>query len=90
MFEALGFTKEAAEERFGFLINAFSYGAPPHGGMAYGLDRLVMLMLDIESIRDVIAFPKVQSASELMTNCPSEVDKQQLDELHISIVPVEE
>ncbi len=89
MFEALGFTKEEAEARFGFLINAFSYGAPPHGGMAYGLDRLVMLMLDVDSIRDVIAFPKVQSASELMTDCPSEVDKQQLDELHISLIPVE-
>ena len=86
MFAALGFTHEAAMERFGFLINAFSYGAPPHGGMAYGLDRLVMLMLDKDSIRDVIAFPKVQSASELMTDCPAEVDPEQLAELHIQIV----
>ncbi len=83
MFKALGFTEEAAYERFGFLIDAFKYGAPPHGGMAYGLDRLVMLMLHKESIRDVIAFPKVQNASELMTQCPSEVDEKQLAELGI-------
>ncbi len=87
MFAALGYTKEAAEERFGFLIHAFSYGAPPHGGMAYGLDRLVMVMLGKDNIRDVLAFPKVQNASELMTDCPAGVDKQQLDELHISIIP---
>ncbi len=87
MFAALGYSKEQAEERFGFLINAFSYGAPPHGGMAYGLDRLVMVMLGKDNIRDVLAFPKVQNASELMTDCPAEVDKQQLDELHISIIP---
>lgn len=86
MFKALGFTEEQANERFGFLIDAFKYGAPPHGGMAYGLDRLVMLMLNKESIRDVIAFPKVQTASELMTECPSTVDKKQLDELYISTV----
>jgi aspartyl-tRNA synthetase len=90
MFEALGFTQEEATERFGFLIDAFKYGAPPHGGMAYGLDRLVMLMLHKESIRDVIAFPKVQNASELMTMCPAPVDKKQLDELYIQTISTQE
>lgn len=85
MFKALGFTEEEANERFGFLIDAFKYGAPPHGGLAFGLDRLVMLMMNCESIRDVIAFPKVASSSELMTNSPGEVDKKQLDELGIEI-----
>ncbi len=85
MFQALGFSQEAAYERFGFLIDAFKYGAPPHGGMAYGLDRLVMLMLHKESIRDVIAFPKVQNASELMTQCPAPVDDAQLVELGIRL-----
>lgn len=89
MFRALGFTEEEANKRFGFLIDAFRYGAPPHGGMAYGLDRLVMLMLNKESIRDVIAFPKVQNASELMSQCPSEVDDQQLQELNIQIMNYE-
>lgn len=86
MFRALGFTEEEANKRFGFLIDAFRYGAPPHGGMAYGLDRLVMLMLNKDSIRDVIAFPKVQNASELMSQCPAEVDDQQLQELNIQIM----
>lgn len=86
MFKALGFTQEEAEERFGFLIDAFKYGAPPHGGMAYGLDRLVMLMLNKDSIRDVIAFPKVQTASELMTDCPATVDDKQLEELAIATI----
>ncbi len=85
MFKALGFTAEDAQERFGFLINAFRYGAPPHGGMAYGLDRLVMLMLQKDSIRDVIAFPKVQNASELMSQCPAGVEAKQLEELGIRI-----
>ena len=85
MFKALGFTEEQAQERFGFLLNAFKYGVPPHGGMAYGLDRLVMLMLEKDSIRDVIAFPKVQNASELMTNCPDVVEQKSLDELSIAI-----
>lgn len=85
MFEALGFTPEQAQERFGFLIDAFRFGAPPHGGMAFGLDRLVMLMLDCESIRDVIAFPKVANSSELMSNAPSFVDEKQLTELGLSI-----
>ncbi len=85
MFEVLGFTKESAWERFGYLIEAFQYGTPPHGGMAYGLDRLVMILTGCDSIRDVIAFPKVQNASELMTNAPSEVDEIQLKELHIQL-----
>lgn len=85
MFEALSFTPEQARERFGFLIDAFKYGAPPHGGMAYGLDRLVMLMLGKDSIRDVIAFPKVQNASELMSGCPAQVEKASLDELGITV-----
>ena len=85
MFKALGFTPERAKEQFGFLMEAFEYGVPPHGGMAYGLDRLVMLILKKDSIRDVIAFPKVQNASELMTNCPSPVDAKQLAELNIAL-----
>jgi aspartyl-tRNA synthetase len=86
MFKALGFTRQRAEEQFGFLMNAYKFGAPPHAGMAYGLDRLCMLMLGCESIRDVIAFPKVQNASELMSSCPEVVDPKQLDELHIGIL----
>lgn len=85
MFQALGFTEEQAQERFGFLLEAFKYGAPPHGGIAYGLDRLVMLMSGKESIRDVIAFPKVQNASELMSQCPSPVDEKALLELGIAL-----
>ena len=85
MFAALGFTPERAREQFGFLIDAFGYGAPPHGGMAFGLDRLVMLMLGCDSIRDVIAFPKVQNASELMTGCPDTVEEKSLKELSIKI-----
>ncbi|MBQ8996093.1 MAG: aspartate--tRNA ligase [Oscillospiraceae bacterium] len=85
MFRALGFTDERAEAQFGHLIEAYRYGAPPHGGMAYGLDRLVMLMLEQESIRDVIAFPKVQNTSEPMMASPSEVDLKQLEELHIKV-----
>ena len=85
MFKALGFTDEDAQERFGFLIDAFKYGAPPHGGMAYGLDRLVMLMLGCESIRDVIAFPKVANSGELMSGAPDFVEQKQLTELSISV-----
>ena len=81
MFEMLGFTKEAAYKQFGFLLNAFKYGVPPHAGLAYGLDRLVMLMAKVDSIRDVIAFPKVKDASCLMTESPSVVSEQQLEEL---------
>ena len=85
MFKLLGFTAEETEERFGFLINAFKYGTPPHGGLAYGLDRMVMLMCEANSIRDVIAFPKVKDASCLMTNAPSQVDEKQLEELSIAL-----
>ncbi|MBR5614190.1 MAG: aspartate--tRNA ligase [Clostridia bacterium] len=85
MFEKLGFTKESAWERFGYLLEAFKYGTPPHGGMAYGLDRLVMIMAGCDSIRDVIAFPKVQTAAELMTNSPDIVDDIQLKELSIKL-----
>ena len=81
MFEMLGFTKEASYEQFGFLLNAFKYGVPPHAGLAYGLDRLVMLMAKVDSIRHVIAFPKVKDASCLMTESPSVVSEQQLEEL---------
>ena len=81
MFEALGFTKEQAQEQFGFLLDAFKYGVPPHAGLAYGLDRLVMLMAKEDSIRDVMAFPKVKDASCLMTAAPNLVDTKQLDEL---------
>ncbi len=85
MFRALGFSDEDAQERFGHLIDAFKFGAPPHGGLAYGLDRLVMLMTGADSIRDVIAFPKVQNASEPMTQCPDVVDQKQLDELFLAV-----
>ncbi|MDR3311362.1 MAG: aspartate--tRNA ligase [Oscillospiraceae bacterium] len=84
-FRALGFTEEAANGQFGHLINAFRFGAPPHGGIAYGLDRLVMLLAGADSIRDVIAFPKVQNASELMLGSPSAVDEKQLSELGIRV-----
>ena len=83
MFETIGFTPEQAHERFGYFIEAFKYGTPPHGGLAYGLDRLVMLMTGTTNIRDVIAFPKVQTASCLMTDAPNVVDEKQLQELHI-------
>ena len=78
MFRALGFTEEKANEQFGHLITAFKYGAPPHGGLAYGLDRLCMLLAGLDSIRDVIAFPKVQNASDLMMQCPDVVVKSSL------------
>ena len=85
MFRALGFTEEKARESFGFLMDAYKYGAPPHGGMAYGLDRMVMLMLGKDSIRDVIAFPKVQNGGEPMSGAPDTVDEQQLKDLCISL-----
>ncbi len=85
MFEVLGFTPEQAQEQFGFLLTAFKYGVPPHAGLAYGLDRLVMLMAKADSIRDVIAFPKVKDASDLMTEAPAEVSQAQLDELGIKV-----
>ncbi len=85
MFEALGFTKEKAREQFGFLMDAFQYGVPPHAGLAYGFDRLIMLMAKQDSIRDVIAFPKVKDASCLMTDAPNVVDEKQLEELCLDI-----
>ena len=87
MFRALGFSKEEAWNRFGFMMEAFKYGTPPHGGLAYGLDRLVMLLGKCQSIRDVIAFPKVQNASDLMSEAPSQVDEKQLEELGIGLLP---
>ena len=89
MFEVLGFTKEQAWDQFGFLLSAFKYGVPPHAGLAYGLDRLVMLMAKQDSIRDVIAFPKVKDASDLMCEAPSRVDEKQLQELGIRIAEEE-
>ena len=83
IFKAIGLSDEEAQEKFGFMMNAFEYGAPPHGGLAFGLDRLIMIMAQRDSIRDVIAFPKTQSASDLMTQAPNDVDEKQLRELHI-------
>lgn len=90
MFEVLGFTKEQAQEQFGFLLTAFRYGVPPHAGLAYGLDRLAMLMAKEESIRDVIAFPKVKDASDLMTEAPGRVETSQLEELGLAIRTTEQ
>ncbi len=87
IFEVLGFTKERAESQFGFLMNAFKYGAPPHGGLAYGLDRFVSLFAGLDSIRDCIAFPKNNSGRDVMLDAPSKVDQKQLDELHILLNP---
>lgn len=90
MFQALGLTDEEIEAKFGFLVEAYKYGAPPHGGLGIGLDRLAMVMLGAESLRDVTAFPKVQNASELMSECPSSVDAESLDVLGISVVKTED
>ncbi len=90
MFDMLGFTKEQAQEQFGFLMNAFKYGVPPHAGLAFGLDRLIMLMAGCDSIREVIAFPKVKDASDLMTEAPGIVDEKQLKELYLECTTIEE
>ncbi|RNB90628.1 aspartate--tRNA ligase [Brevibacillus fluminis] len=90
MFQALGHTPEGAREKFGFLLNAFDYGTPPHGGMALGLDRLIMLLAGRTNLREVIAFPKTASASDLMLNAPSEVDAAQLKQIHIATTAVKE
>lgn len=89
IFEALGFTKEEAQDRFGFMLDAFKFGVPPHGGLAYGLDRIAMIMTQSDSIRDVIAFPKVKDASCPMTNAPGVVEESQLHELALSIDKIE-
>lgn len=86
MFEILGLTNEEIETKFGFLVNAYKYAAPPHGGMGIGLDRLAMILCGAENLRDVTAFPKVKDASELMSECPAKVDEEQLKELHIKVV----
>ena len=85
MFEALELSKEEIEAKFGFFVEALKYGTPPHGGFALGLDRMTMLLANTDNIRDVIAFPKTASASDLMSNCPTEVDLKQLTELGICI-----
>ena len=90
MFKALGLTDEVANEKFGFLLDAFKYGVPPHAGLAYGMDRMVMLMVGADSIRDVIAFPKVKDASCLMTQSPSQVSEAQLHELGLDLEPEKE
>jgi aspartyl-tRNA synthetase len=82
----LGFTKEQAEKQFGFLMNAFQYGAPPHGGIAFGLDRLVSLFAELDSIRDCIAFPKNNAGRDVMINAPSAIDAVQLEELSIKLI----
>ncbi len=89
MFRSLGLTDEEIEAKFGFLVEAYKYGAPPHGGFGLGLDRLSMLLCGADSLRDVLAFPKVQNASELMSSCPAEVDPKQLEELHIAVIDKE-
>ena len=85
MFEALELTKDEVNDKFGFFVDALKYGTPPHGGFALGLDRMTMLLCNTDNIRDVIAFPKTASASDLMSNCPNKVDSKQLDELGIKL-----
>ena len=85
IFKLLGLSDEEAQQKFGYLLDAFKFGPPPHGGMGIGLDRLIMQLLQVDSLRDVIAFPKVQNASEPMTECPSKVDNIQLEELGIDL-----
>ncbi len=86
MFNVIGLSTEQAQDRFGFLLEAFKYGTPPHGGLAFGLDRLIMLLAKTDNIKEVIAFPKVQNASDLMSNAPDFVDDKQLQELNIETV----
>ncbi len=90
MFKALGLSEEETNEKFGFLLEAFKYGTPPHGGVAFGLDRFVMLLIGAENIREVIAFPKTQDAKCLMTDAPSLADPNQLVELGIELVAKED
>ena len=90
MFEALGMTEEEIDAKFGFLVDAYKYGAPPHGGSGMGLDRLSMIMCDAQSLRDVVAFPKIQNASEPMSQCPAPVNTADLDELGIQVKKIEE
>ncbi len=87
VFQILGLTDEVIDQRFGYLLEAFEYGVPPHGGVAWGIDRVVMLLMGTENIRDVIAFPKTQSMTDLMTEAPSQVDQSQLDELGVAPRP---
>ncbi|NLE33166.1 MAG: aspartate--tRNA ligase, partial [Bacteroidales bacterium] len=84
-FEVMGFSKEQAERQFGFLMGAFKYGAPPHGGLAFGLDRFVSLFAGLDSIRDCIAFPKNNAGRDVMINAPSRIDQTQLDELYLDL-----
>ena len=86
MFELLGYTPDEIEQRFGHLLRAFDYGTPPHGGIAYGFDRIVMILAGSDNIRDVIAFPKTQSATDLLMGAPSPVDPQQLADLHLRLL----
>jgi aspartyl-tRNA synthetase len=90
VFDLLGINEQAAKERFGFLLDALQYGAPPHGGIALGIDRFVMLFAGLDNIRDCIAFPKTQKATDLMTEAPSAVEAKQLKELSIKVVPLSE
>ncbi|MNJ65078.1 Aspartate--tRNA ligase [compost metagenome] len=92
MFKAIGLSQEEAQEKFGFLLDAFDYGTPPHGGVAFGFDRLVMLLSGRNNLRETIAFPKTASATDLLMNAPSEVDAPQLEQLHIKLAvkPVED
>ncbi|MNN87248.1 Aspartate--tRNA ligase [compost metagenome] len=92
MFKAIGLSMEEAQDKFGYLLDAFEYGTPPHGGIAFGFDRLVMLLSGRSNLRETIAFPKTASATDLLMNAPSEVDAPQLEQLHIKLAkkPVEE